>query len=145
MFNLFDADKDGFLGREEFQSGLCRLFGNTFEEKVRLVYDLFDFDLDGMITKEDIRTLLSHVPLAHLLDITKSNAQRESPKLQAETGRYLFLDRLESQEELVRLLERCMKSRTTLSFKEFEEMTEKESSTIFLCVSFTSHCRCSYC
>lgn len=87
MFNLFDEDKDGYLGKEEFQKGLCRLFANAFEEKVRLVYDLFDFDLDGTIVKEDIRTLLSHVPLAQLLDVTRSNAQRESPKLQSENGR----------------------------------------------------------
>ena len=85
MFNLFDSDDDGFLAKDEFLSGLCKLFPNSFEEKVRLVYDLFDFDLDGVITKEDIRTLLSHAPLAQVLDIDESNSGRQSLKLQFET------------------------------------------------------------
>lgn len=70
MFNLFDADRDGFLGRKEFLNGFCRLFACSFEENLKLVYDLFDFDSDGRISKEDMRTLLSHVPLAQLLQLT---------------------------------------------------------------------------
>ena len=70
MFGLFDADKDGFLNQSEFQTGLNRLFACSFEENAKLVYDLFDFDLDGKISKEDIRTLLSHVPLAEILELT---------------------------------------------------------------------------
>ena len=134
VFNLFDADRDGFLGKKEFMSGFYRLFSCTFEENLKLVYDLFDFDSDGKISKEDMRTLLSHVPLAQLLEVTAPDRVKTSQKAE---GTSLFLDRLESQEELVKLLERCMKSKDTLSFEEFREMTEKESSTVFLCVLFS--------
>ena len=103
IFNLFDSNKDGFLGRKDFQEGLCRLFECTFEENIRLIYDLFDFDSDGKISKEDIRILLSHVPLAQLVDLTKSNEKKESLQTKEETGTYLFLYRLESQAELVKL------------------------------------------
>ena len=78
--------------------------------------------------------MLSHVPLAQLVDLTKSNEKKESLQTKEETGTYLFLDRLESQEELVKLLERFMKDKISLTLAEFTEMTEKESSTIFLCV-----------
>ena len=77
IFSLFDVDKDGFLKKAEFQSGLCRLFVSSFEENVKLVYDLFDFDSDEKITKEDIRTLLSHVPLVQILELTNSDKPHE--------------------------------------------------------------------
>ncbi len=85
VFALLDTDKDGYLKKAEFQKGLCRLFANTFEESSRLIYDLFDFDSDGKISKEDIRTLLSHVPLVKILELLKSGKESE---VQRSEGQY---------------------------------------------------------
>ncbi len=137
MFNLFDIDKDGYLKRKEFEEGICRLFAASYEESLRLVYDLFDFDSDGLVSKEDFRTLLSHVPLVQLMELTRAESPKEGQYTKGGGGTYLFLDRLESQAGLVKLLERCMKDRPTLVFSEFAELTEKVSSTIFLCVLFS--------
>ena len=41
------------------------------------MYDLFDFDSDGFVSKEDIRTLLSHVPLVQLFEVTSVDSPRE--------------------------------------------------------------------
>lgn len=60
----------------EFGSCIIRLFSSVFEEKVKLIFDLYDFDSDGKITKEDIITLLSHVPpeeVAEVSNITMQN------------------------------------------------------------------------
>ena len=148
MFNLFDTDKDGFLKKKEFQDGFCKLFAHAFEENLKLVFDLFDFDSDGKISKEDVRTLLSHVPLAQLLELATTGGPKEGQYtrkcggtyvfLSRSCASYLFLDRLESQEELVKLLERCMQDKPSLSFEEFSEMTDKISSTVFLCVLYLS-------
>ena len=64
---LFDLDRDTYLTRAEFIRGISRLFNNNFSENVKLVFAMFDFDSDGIATKEDIRTLLSHVPLSEIL------------------------------------------------------------------------------
>jgi Ca2+-binding EF-hand superfamily protein len=77
MFNLFDLDKDGFLKKKEFQDGLGKLFAQTFEENLKLVFELFDFDSNGRVSKEDIRTLLSHVPLAQLLELSAPGTLQE--------------------------------------------------------------------
>ncbi len=146
MFTLFDTDKDGLLRKKEFQDGLCRLFTSSYEENLRLVYDLLDFDSDDLVSKEDVRTLLSHVPLVQLMQLTGAESPREGQYTQHGGGTYVspitlyvysyfFLDRLESQAELVKLLERCMRDRDTLTLEEFATMTEKVSSSIFLCVS----------
>jgi len=77
MFNLFDGDKDGFVKKHEFVDGLCKLFASTFDETLKLVFELFDFDSDGKVSKEDIRTLLSHVPLAQLLEFSAPGSPKE--------------------------------------------------------------------
>lgn len=81
IFKLFDTDKDGFLGKTEFLNGFNKLFACSFEENLKLVYELFDFDSDGKVSKEDIRTLLSHVPLAQLLKLTAPDKVKSESKL----------------------------------------------------------------
>jgi len=78
LFNLFDVDGDEYLAEEEFKRGMKRLFGQNIREYMKLVYDLFDFDLDGKVSKEDIRTLLSHVPLAEVLKIKEIKDEKSS-------------------------------------------------------------------
>jgi len=91
VFTLFDLDRDGYLKEGEFQDGLCRLFSSTFEESIRLVYDLFDFDSDGKISKEDIRMLLSHVPLVKILELTKAGTRNEGQYTKQGGGLYNIL------------------------------------------------------
>lgn len=50
-------------------------------------------------------------------------------------NRCLFLDRLQGQAELVKLLDKSMKDKKTITFEEFVHITEDESSMIYLCVS----------
>jgi Ca2+-binding EF-hand superfamily protein len=85
---LFDVDKDCYLKKTEFQGGICRLFVSSFDENVKLVYDLFDFDSDGKISKEDIRTLLSHVPLVQILELTNSDSPHEGQFTKQGGGMY---------------------------------------------------------
>lgn len=54
-------------------------------------------------------------------------------------NRSLFLDRLQSQAELVKMIKQCMKEKEFFTFPEFLGLTEKESSTIFFCVFISSH------
>jgi len=63
LFSIFDKDGDDLLNKEEFVSGISRLFTTEFNKNVRIVFDLFDFDNDGFITAEDMRVLLSHLPI----------------------------------------------------------------------------------
>lgn len=86
MFNLFDKDNDGFLNKKEFKGGIDRLFAENFEDNLRLVYDLFDFDSDEKVSKEDMRILLSHVPLAHLLELSDSRTPKNAHKLSQKSG-----------------------------------------------------------
>jgi len=49
-------------------------------------------------------------------------------------NRSLFLDRLQSQMELVKIIRKYMKDKEFFLFPDFAAVTEKESSTLFLSV-----------
>jgi hypothetical protein len=39
------------------------MFSEGFEKLTPFIFNLYDFDKDGLVSKEDIRTVLSYVPL----------------------------------------------------------------------------------
>lgn len=46
----------------------------------------------------------------------------------------VYLDRVQSQEELAKLLDYCMKGKEKINLVEFTHITDKLSSEMFLCV-----------
>lgn len=63
LFSQFAKKNRQFIGLNEFISNMCILFTAGYEEKAKFIFDFYDFDRDGEITKEDIRIVLSYVPL----------------------------------------------------------------------------------
>ena len=39
------------------------LFTESYEKMLTFIFNLYDFDKDGLISKEDIRVVLSYIPL----------------------------------------------------------------------------------
>ena len=52
-----------YIKLNEFIEGMTSIFTESFEKMIKLVFNLYDFDNDGRISKEDVRLLLSHLPL----------------------------------------------------------------------------------
>jgi hypothetical protein len=46
----------------------------------------------------------------------------------------MYLDRIQSQEELVKLFNYCMKDKDKINLEEFTQITDKLSPEMFLCV-----------
>ena len=98
------------------------LFSENFEKLAKFIFDFYDFDKDGEISKEDVRVVLSYIPL---------NIQKYSKeKLKFENEE--FKDRVESQDELHLLLEKCFQKFEYLNETEFSNTIENISSDIFL-------------
>ena len=76
-FTLFDKNKDAYSGKDEFIAAACRLLSHKFEDNIKAVFEIYDFDDDGFISREDIRVLLSSVPLAEILADKKDKARKE--------------------------------------------------------------------
>jgi len=48
---------------EKFLSIMTLVYSSTLEEKMQLVFNIFDFDFDGKISAEDVRLVLSYIPI----------------------------------------------------------------------------------
>ena len=86
LFFIMDKDKNEFLSLSEFIQGLSKLFSKDFERNVSLVFDLFDFDEDGFAISEDLRVVLSHVPVTEILSPHSLTAPKEGKFTQAGGG-----------------------------------------------------------
>jgi len=53
----------------EFVSVSGRFLNPSFEAKLKLVFDIYDVDSDGSISENDIRGILSHIPLEVIVRI----------------------------------------------------------------------------
>ena len=122
LFNVFDEDNSEYLGLDQFINGMITLFSTDFDEMVKFVFKFYDFDKDGKISKEDIRIVLSYIPL------NQHKIERNSKDLQTED----FEDRIESQDELHKTLDSIFVDSKTIGEEEFVKVVEDVNSDIFL-------------
>ena len=119
FFSVLDRNNDGFLDHAEFVLGMKILFsrGETFNSLVKFIFKIYDFDQDGIINKEDVKIILSYVPL---------NKEKNNKDI------IEFEDRIQSQNELAKILQIAFGKKETLSFMEYILLIEKKNSDIFI-------------
>ena len=112
LFSVMDINNNGFIDLKEFVNGMVTLFYEDFEKNSMFIFNLYDFDRDGKISKEDIRTILSYIPLNEIN----------------------YEARVQSQEELFKLLENCFSATKSkvLNYKKFIYIIENINSDIYL-------------
>jgi len=98
------------------------LFSESFAKLIKFIFDFYDFDKDGKISKEDVRVVLSYIPL---------NTPKYS-QLKLKYEQEEFTDRVESQDELHNLLEKAFGTEEILEHNGFQKVIENKSSEIFL-------------
>lgn len=47
----------------EFIEGMTTLFSDSTDKIEKFIFQLYDFDKDGLISREDVRVVLSYIPL----------------------------------------------------------------------------------
>ena len=63
LFNVFNTSKTNYLSCNDFVDGMCILFSGNLENLLHFIFSFYDFDKDGKVSKEDVRIVLSYVPL----------------------------------------------------------------------------------
>ena len=126
LFSVLDRDNNGFLDHSEFILGMKTLFarGENFNSLAKFIFKIYDFDKDGIISKEDVKIILSYIPLN----------KRKSNKNVSDIVSEEFKDRIQSQNELVKILNIAFGEKEVLSFEEFISLIEKVNSDIFILV-----------
>ena len=76
---LFDSfaksPKQEGLTQDEFVNGFFKLYMGNFQETTRVIFNLLDFDKDGIIKKDDVKLILSYLPLNNVNQEKDKNSQ----------------------------------------------------------------------
>jgi len=122
LFSVFDSKNKGYLTINDFTSSMIKLFSGDYEQSLHFIFEFYDFDKDNKITKEDIRIVLSYVPLY------KKIKHYQGLKFEKDN----FEDRLASQKELHEKLDNLFKLKQIINFDEFKYIVQNINSDIFL-------------
>ena len=125
LFSCFDKDKDGILNLTEFTTGMQSLFSQaeSFDSLAKSIFNLYDFNSTGIIKKDDVRVVLSYVPLSDSSSNVKENVELVKDK---------FEDRVESQEQLFHILNIAFKGKEKMNFEEYINVVKNVNSDIFI-------------
>ena len=92
FFSVLDINGDKYIDKKEFLHGLFKLYFSNLETKIKLAFDMYDFDQDGYVKKEDIRLILSHIPIEKI--VSKARKVHEGVFTSSGGGQEVFLDRI---------------------------------------------------
>ena len=129
LFTVLDQDKDGVLNLSEFVTGMKMLFSQTetFDSLSKFIFNFYDFRSCGKIKKEDVRVVLSYVPL-------QKNDFESFKEGNIEIVEENFQDRVESQEQLFNILNIAFKNKDEINFQEYTNVVKNINSDIFILI-----------
>jgi Ca2+-binding EF-hand superfamily protein len=62
LFVQFDTKKTGYIDFDEFIIGLSIACRGSKDDKIRFVFNMYDVSRDNTVSKQELTTLLNHVP-----------------------------------------------------------------------------------
>jgi len=69
---LSGDSSDGRISAEKFYKIMSNIYCSDLIQKMGLVFSLYDFDNDGFIQREDVKIVLSYIPLRNKTVLTSS-------------------------------------------------------------------------
>ena len=125
FFDILDMDHNKYLNVEEFIDGIVTLFNGNFNYLCNLIFNFYDFDGDGKINSNDVKLIISYIPLQGKYNnskITKKFLKYENPDK----------DRIEAEDELTETLKSIFKEKQFLEKNDFKNIIINENSDIFM-------------
>ena len=129
LFNSFlISNRQEGLSEDEFVNGFFKLYMGTFEETAKIIFNLFDFDKDGIIKKEDVKLILSYLPL--------TNINEENDQTIENTIQFLGFQ-MKSLEEIDDIVNNTFKKYgDKMKFAQFKETVQNRKSDALLQIIF---------
>ena len=125
LFNSFasSSQQEG-LKEEEFVTGFFKLYMGTFSETTQVIFNLLDFDKDGIIKKEDVKIILSYLPL---------NDVSEEKEKKLESVREVLGFQMKSLEEIDDIVSKTFKKyEDKMNFEQFKDTVQNKKSDVLL-------------
>ena len=125
LFNSFSSSgqQEG-LTEDEFVTGFFKLYMGTFRETTKTIFDLLDFDKDGIIKKEDVKIILSYLPL---------NDVSEEQEKALESVKEVLGVQMKSLEEIDDIVSKTFKKyEDKMNFEQFKDTVQNKKSDVLL-------------
>jgi Ca2+-binding EF-hand superfamily protein len=96
----------------------------SFEETTKVIFNLLDFDKDGIIKKEDVKIILSYLPL---------NDVSEEKDKKLESVKEILGVQMKSWEEIDDIVSKTFKKyEDRMNFEQFEDTVQNKKSDVLL-------------
>ena len=116
--------KDGLM-LEEFVDGFFNLHTGSFEDTAKIIFNLLDFNKDGLINNDDVKIILSYLPLIN--NLSSSDDKKE------ELVSKLFGEQMKSLEEIDEIVKETFnKYEGEINLEQFIETIKNNNSEVFL-------------
>ena len=125
LFNSFAASsqQEG-LREEQFVNGFFNLYMGTFTDTTKVIFNFLDFDKDGIIKKEDVKIVLSYLPL---------NDVSEEKEKKLESVKEVLGSQMKSLEEIDDIVSKTFKKyEDKMNFEQFKDTVQNKKSDVFL-------------
>ena len=123
FFDILDIDHNKYLNVEEFINGIVFLFNGNFSYLCNLIFNFYDFDGDGKINSNDIKLIISYIPL-------QGRYNRSSKQFLKYEN--LDEDRIEAEDDLTETLNLIFKEKEYLEKNDFKNVIVNINSDIFM-------------
>ena len=125
LFNSFaSSNQQEGLKEEEFVKGFFKLYMGSFQETTKVIFDLLDFDKDGIIRQEDVKIILSYLPL---------NDVSEEKEKRLESVKEVLGVQMKSLEEIDDIVSKTFKKyEDKMNFEQFEDTVQNKKSDVLL-------------
>ena len=111
---------------EEFVDGLFNLYTGSFEDTAIIIINLLDFNKDGLINNDDVKIILSYLPLSNNNIIDNENKKEELLSK-------IFGEQMKSLEEIDQIVKKTFnRYEGEINLEQFIESIKNNNSEIYL-------------
>ena len=117
-------EKEGLI-LEEFVDGFFNLYTGSFEDTAKIIFNLLDFNKDGLINNDDVKLILSYLPLNNDMDPNEDRKEELVSKL--------FGEQMKSLEEIDQIVKETFnRYEGEINLEQFIETIKNNNSEVYL-------------
>ena len=114
VFNSFSKLNTQGLCEEEFVTNFFKLYKGSFEETIEIIFNILDFDKDGIIKKEEVKILLSQLPINEEYEVEELKFKKDKKEIKTD-----------SVSEIYEMQMKCLKEIDDILDNSFDKLDNK--------------------
>ena len=133
VFNSFSKLTSQGLCEEEFVENFFKLYKGSFEETITVIFNILDFDKDGIIKMEEVKILLSQLPINEDYEVEEVKFKKDKKENKKDSLAEIYEMQMKCLKEIDEILDNCFdKLDNKMNLEQFTKITIEKNSEIFL-------------